>query len=140
MRWEEASGNQLAVEIRNANLTAAEWSGRNLTLRPAEASLFRSEGRPGFDPGTVWRESFRVHLEDARVAGMVSVLPVVLMNGTLQVDTLKIENCIPIGQVWHDRIEVGFLSIKGGEWIIRASRFEIEPLDEPEWIDIWPGA
>lgn len=53
MDWNEASGNHLCVEIRDATLAAVEWVGHDLLLRLAHASLFRSEGRAGYDPGTV---------------------------------------------------------------------------------------
>lgn len=138
MDWLESTGRNLAVEIHDARLESMEWAGDDLTLLLAEASIFRSDGRPGHDAGSVWRQSVAIRFTGASVEGVISSLPIDLGDGTFRSGDAVEQNCISTDRVYEGPIRFWFLAMDGNAWTIVARRAELTRLGEPEWICSWP--
>lgn len=152
MDWSEAEGTNVVVELHDSEVVSMHPEGRTLVIRLSPAWIHRSIGIPGRDEGTVWNQDAVLRLDDALDAGAGREFPPWLVtgsnpkagrsgdydirDGSVSVDGVVIANCIPAPADLSGDIrllfEFGTATIH-----LAASRFRLDLVGEPEFIDVW---
>jgi len=84
------------IEIHDSAVARIDEQQNDIVVDFLAAYLHKSEGRPGYDPGTGWRQEARLVFGDASVCGDFPDLPCVVMDGGLIVGGEQHDNEIPV--------------------------------------------
>ena len=71
-----------------------------------DAYIHRSEGKPGVAPGTGWRQSIRLVMENATISGTVPAGEADVWDGELIIGIQVLSNMIPVSGTDHGPIKL----------------------------------
>jgi hypothetical protein len=84
------------IELHDSAVATIEGQQGETVVHFLPACLHKSEGRPGYDPGTGWVQEARLFFRDASVNGEFPDLPCDVMDGALTIDGERHDNHIPV--------------------------------------------
>jgi hypothetical protein len=84
------------IEIHDSKVSEITNRGGTVIVHFEPAYLHKSEGRPGFDPGTGWVQEACLIFADAATSGDFPELPCDMMDGDLIVGGERHSNLIPV--------------------------------------------
>ena len=86
---------KIAVEIHDSTIVSIAQHVDKIIVE-LDAIVHRSNGRPGIDSGTVWKQSVRLTFSKGKISGNPETVPETLFDGTLTLDQRTYENCFAV--------------------------------------------
>jgi hypothetical protein len=83
------------IELHDSCVAGVTSSEGSVIVQIRPAYLHRSEGRPGFDPGSGWVQDLDLIVSDAVLESSFTEMPRELVHGTLSVGNEVFDNLIP---------------------------------------------
>jgi hypothetical protein len=126
------------IELHDSQLVGIASQGGTVTVHFQPAGLHKSEGRPGFDPGTYWLQEARLIFADASVSGDFPDLPYNVMDGTLVTGSEHYWDTIPVPFEVTHRVELRLKldNIHRVTVVGRGARLEF--VGEPRYLQDFP--
>jgi hypothetical protein len=94
------------LELHDSTVATINGQQGETVVHFLPAYLHKSEGRPGYDPGTGWVQEVRLIFHEASVDGDFPDLPCDVLDGALTIDGLRHDNYIPMPLVSEARAEL----------------------------------
>ena len=88
-----------AIELHDSTLIAVREQDQ-IAVVELSACLHESEGRPGRDHGSVWRQNVQIMIAGANVISNLMSLPDNIVDGLLVLGCEKLENVFPVPQTF----------------------------------------
>jgi hypothetical protein len=128
-----------AVEIHDSRLVGVERVGPDLVLHLAPAYVHRSEGRPGFDPGTGWLVDLDLVILEAVPESLSSEYPVNLADGEFRAGERRWDNLIPLPLDVADAVAFEAITAESEPIAVRGSGARIVVRGEMRYCETYPG-
>lgn len=128
-----------AIELHDSWVVGIIPSGGSLLVRLGPAYLHRSEGHPGFDPGSVWVQDLELVFSEAVLESDFTELPRRLLDGSLSVGNDVLENCIPLPLDVRGVVRFSAVSLEGERLIIQGTRAMAVTVGEACYVEQFPG-
>ena len=122
------------IELHDSKLVAVSWADGVVVVMLSPACVHRSEGRPGVDAGTVWRQSAMFTMTDAVVSAH-GVLPVTVRGGSLQIGTEEHQNIIPAAGVFSASVKLKLDLNDRDHLMVTAGQLLITLTGEAEYLE-----
>lgn len=119
------------IQLPNAEISAIEDSFGRIKVRIGDLRVVKSEGIPGVNESTLWRNAATVEFEEAEIDGDLPALPARVTTGDITLNGITYRDMIalPLDQNGFAELELSFAG--GAKVTISASeRIRIE-LDGP---------
>lgn len=129
-----------AIEIHDSMLAALTVQSGHVVLSFSAAYIHETEGRPGVDAGTGWKQHAVIHVRGEITSGSLNKLPCGLTDGYLDLDGQEFDNEIPIPLSFTGDVELSLTSEFGETVKIRGNHIALGLLHEPESVEKFPGA
>ena len=127
------------IDLRDSKLVAVSWADGVAVVMLGPAFIHRSEGRPGVDAGTVWRQSAMFTLTNALVSAH-ALLPESVRSGSLRIGAELRENIIPAAGVFSAAVELRLDLNDKDHLNVTGDQIMITLTGEPELVENFPGA
>ena len=108
--------------------------GSSLTATP-DAYIHRSEGKPGIDAGTGWRQCIHVHLHSAQFRGEIPNSEAGMGDGELRLDSAAFRNEIPLPCVFEGKVELDVSFFEHASVHIGAKAIRVERIGEATYVE-----
>jgi hypothetical protein len=128
-----------SIEIHDSVIDNVVITNEEAVLPFKRVYVHRSDGRPGWDPGSGWVQEAQLRFRKATVEGKFSELPHDLHDGYLKLDDTLLENTIPIPLDFGGKVELR-IEGWGGVIKVRAHHVGLELFGTAEYIEEFPGA
>ncbi len=128
-----------SIEIHDSVIDNVVITTEEAVLHFKRVYVHRSDGRPGWDPGSGWVQEAQLRFCKATIEGKFSALPHDLNDGSLKLGNTLLENTIPIPLDFNGEVE---LRIEGGGEVVkvRAHHVRLELLGTAEYVEEFRGA
>ena len=127
------------IELHDSTLSDVEINQTNATLTFDRAYVHCSEGTPGLDSGTGWSQQINLILRQVATAKIPDDLPNDISDGYIIVNGNKLVNMIPLPFKVSGKIELMLITQYGKELKIDAELAYTEEIDQPIFIENFPG-
>jgi len=127
-----------AIEIHDSMLTSKNARG-NLLEVCLVAYIHKSEGTPGRDAGTGWRQEAALTFANGTLEGKIAEYPAHLSDGTLVIDGESLKNQIPIPLSRRGNTELMLEIINNDPVVIRGSEVHLELRGAATYVEEFPG-
>ncbi len=130
-----------SIELHDSDIEEIKVNKDEIRVIFGLVILHVSDGRPGIDAGDVYVQKAELLFEgDCDLRGNINEYPVLISDGTLQINELILENEIPVplnrsGKV---RLAISPRDI-GDEITITSDRVLLTLLDKPKYLEAFPG-
>ena len=113
-----------AIELHDSTLIAVREIDQ-IAVVELIACLHESEGQPGREDGTVWRQAVQIMIAGANVISNLMSLPDNIVDGTLVLDGETFENIFPVPQTFDGDccIRLDFANDK--QLVINGKNFQV---------------
>lgn len=125
---------KMAVELNDSMIVSINQHGDTIIVE-LDAIVHRSNGRPGIDSGTVWKQSVRLTFSRGKILGYVECLPETLLDGTLTLDESTFENCFAVPLSHTGRCVAQFELPSDRLIVVEANQFTAETIGAPMYIE-----
>jgi hypothetical protein len=126
------------IELHDSKVQEIRVVEKDLLLIFSEAYIHQTEGRPGFDKGTVWTQSIELNFHKASLDGKVSGIPGSISDGSFEVGHKQVDGItIPFKSKESVRLTVVFQS--GNEIQISGERMDLKETGQAEYVEEFPG-
>jgi len=125
------------VELHDTTVIAIIQNADTVVVR-LSASVHRSDGRPGYDPGSCWSQVVDLTFVRGVVEEQPAELPCTLDDGQL-LGTVEFDGLIPIPADLPSAIRFDARGLYGERLVIRGSGVRIVPLTEAVYVEAFPG-
>lgn len=123
------------LQIPDSTLTSIEThADDSLTLRLEPAMRIKSEGVPGVDASTLWRQSVNLRITEAEMDGEALAAASAITSGEITVNGLTYEGIIPLPLNAPGYVELALTAESGQCWTIRGERIDVELLGVEKYI------
>ena len=126
------------IELHDTRIKRIERANASIVLS-LSACMHESDGRPGWDRGTVWILPARLVIENGEFARPFSSTVLWVTDGHIAVGDLLFDNTIPLPFDEHGTIRL-FLSGAEGELVISGNRAYIEPTGPAIYVEEFSGS
>jgi hypothetical protein len=126
-----------AVELHDSQVVAVELAAGAVTVRLA-AYVHRSEGRPGFDPGSGWSQPVALVFAGGVVEEQPSELPCTLDDGRVSV-LAEFAGLVPVPASVPGAVRFEAVGLYGERLVVRGSGLEVIAVGEGEFVERFPG-
>jgi hypothetical protein len=127
------------IEIHDSKIVGVMPSAGSIVVRMSPAYVHRSEGRPGFDSGSVWVQDIELTISDFELESNLPELPQELDGGSIQLGSQVFENIIPLPLDVRGAIRFSVLALSGESLIIQGSGATVVLLGEPRYVEQFSG-
>lgn len=126
-----------AIEIHDSVLSHISFFQNEAQLHFSALYLHESDGVPGIDAGRGWFQQAILRIQDAKVDGAFTNLPVDLTNGRTRIGQDILENEIPVPLHYKGAFELRLQEMwqEKGVVTFTGSGAELELLGEPEEVE-----
>lgn len=123
------------IELHDSTVATINGQQGETVVHFLPAYLHKSEGRPGYAPGSGWVQEVRLIFRDASVSGDFPDLPCNVMDGALTIDGARHGNHIPVPLVSEAQAELRlvFDSVHAVTVTGRAVRLQFS--GEPKYVE-----
>ncbi|MCB1733588.1 MAG: hypothetical protein H6981_01800 [Gammaproteobacteria bacterium] len=96
------------IELPHAEVTSVEDQFGTVRLRLGDLTLLKSEGIPGVNESTRWRNAATIEFEEAEVEGELPELPARIATGDITLNGMTYRDMIalPLDQTGYASIEL----------------------------------
>jgi hypothetical protein len=129
-----------AIEIHDSELASLAIEVGHIVLSFSSAYIHQTEGRPGIDAGTGWRQHAVIRIRGEVASGALTKLPCGLVEGYLELDGQESDNLIPIPLSFTGDVELALTSEFDEAIKIRGNHIALGLLHEPEFVEKFSGA
>ncbi|MCC7422813.1 MAG: hypothetical protein IT428_21250 [Planctomycetaceae bacterium] len=126
-----------AIEFHDSHITSWRFSGKNLVMS-LRASVQRSTGRPGIDPGTRWVQDVNALIRDASVSRPLPDVPFELSGGSVEFDGRLFANCLDLPFAISSSIRLRLETRDHGTFEVLGRGLRIETNGEPTYVEAFP--
>lgn len=119
------------IELPHAEVTSVEEEFGNIRLRMGDFTLVKSEGIPGVNESTRWRNAATLEFVEAEVEGELPSLPARVLTGDMTLNGMTYRDMIalPLDQTGYASLELKLED--GGQLTITAADHIRLTLDGP---------
>ena len=127
------------IELHDSTVVRITRCSDSFVVHFAPAYVHRSQGRPGFDPGTGWVQDVDLVISEFVVESGFTEMPVDLDGGSLRVGTDVFENLIPIPLDVGAAIQFSAIGKSGESLLIRGNAATVFSVGEARYVEDFPG-
>lgn len=127
------------IELHDSTLKEVNLNQTDAILYFDRAYVHHSEGIPGFDSGTGWSQKINLILKKVAAVNIPDDLPNDISDGHIIVNGEKLDNMIPLPFKASGKIQLFLITQYGNELKINAEYAYCEEVDEPIFIENFPG-
>jgi hypothetical protein len=135
-----APAGHAALEIHASVLVRLDRRGSTLVAMLSPASVHRSDGRPGVDPGTVWSGAAFLRFLGGEADGTIQGLPCELMGGELRHAGGVVPNPIPVPLSLEGAVELHLRDSRGGQVVLLGQGLEISLAGPGTFVEDFPAS
>lgn len=125
------------IELHDTRIERIERADASIILW-LSACMHESDGRPGWDRGTVWSLPARLVIENGVFTRPFSSTVLWVIDGHIDVGDILFDNSIPLPFDEHGTIRL-FLSGAEGELVISGNRACLEPTGPAIYVEEFSG-
>jgi hypothetical protein len=126
-----------AIELHDSEVHGIEADGVSIVLSMT-AYLHQSDGRPGFDRGTVWRLPARLVVENGKFDRPFTSPSLEISDGQISIRARVIDNLLPLPFDENGPIRLDFAGAEG-ELVIWGDRVYIEEAGPAAYLEEFPA-
>ena len=123
------------IEIHDSVLGGIVTREGTVIVHFLRAYLHKSEGRPGFEPGTGWVQEARLIFADASTVGSRPDLPCDVMTGELLVGVERHDNEIPVPLYTTASTELRLVFDSIHAVTVTGRGIRLELIGEPKYVE-----
>lgn len=124
-----------AVEFHDSRVGSIKRLGNLIEVELVPAYVHQTDGEPGRERVTGWKQPVRLILQNASVKGKQPVLPCLLSDGLVRSADGKMKYLLPLPYDEAGNIEIRFQFDSGEEIVLTAMHIELQASGEPEFIE-----
>jgi hypothetical protein len=129
-----------AIEIHDSSLISVATRGDLLELR-MEAYIHTSDGTPDVDAGTGWTQVVLLVFGSGALEGSITKWPLILYDGTLEIDGEASDNMIPIPLDSKGNIQLTLKpSFIDDPIVVRGNHVRLELQGDPIYVETFSGS
>lgn len=126
-----------AVELHDSQVLAVESVGGAVVVRLA-AYVHRSDGRPGFDPGSGWSQAVELVFARGEVEERPAGLPCTLDDGVVS-GAVTFDGLVPLPASVESSVTFEARGLYGERLVVRGARLEVVSVGEASFVESFPG-
>lgn len=126
-----------AIALRNSQVAAVLGPDATLTVLLQPAYLYKSEGQPGLDFGTVWLQDVQLVFREASIDGTLPTLPTRIESGHFTAGSERWQDLIPVSTSTTAACQLRLTFDSPQEITIHAKALHITLLDEPLFLELF---
>jgi hypothetical protein len=128
------------IEFHDSELGQIREEGDACVIELSPAIIHRSEGRVGFDSGTIFLQKFEIVIGKAVIKKRPTEFPVLIMDGVLKVGGLVLSNIVPIKMKEEQTVLIKLVTndLDAG-LVVEGSSIQIYPCGEERFLENFPG-
>jgi hypothetical protein len=123
------------IELHDSTVAELVQKDGTVIVQFMPAYLHKSEGRPGFAPGTGWVQDARLSFVDASVSGGFPDLPCDVIDGELVVGRVRHDNEIPVPLEVTEPTELRLIFDSMHTLTVTGRGVRLELLGEPRYVE-----
>jgi len=128
-----------AIELHDSRVIGITPSDSSVIVRFRPAYVHRSDGRPGFDPGSGWVQDCDLVVSEAVLESNFPVMPWVLDDGWLSFDDEVFENLMPLPLDVRGAVQFSARGLNGERQDILGTRATVSAVGEARYVELFPG-
>ncbi len=129
----------MSIELHDSDIGEIKSNKDEIKVFFPVVILHVSDGRPGVDAGVVYVQKAELLFEgDCNLMGKINEYPVLISDGTLQINELILENEIPVPLNRSGKIRFSISPDIGDEIIITADRVSLKLIGDPKYLEKFP--
>jgi hypothetical protein len=122
------------LELHDSRISHVEWLDGTALIHFSLAYIYKSKGKPGRDPGTLWSQEAQLAMAEASASGPMPSLPDAIAEGFLEVGGIRHQLIpLPFKRKVGARLHLQFEN--GDEIEITGKRPAIELLGTPIFLE-----
>ncbi len=132
--------SNMSIELHDSDIESIKCSSHEIKVF-FSVILHESEGTPGIDSGVVYVQKAELLFQgNCNVVGVIRECPILISDGTLQIDNLCWENEIPVPLNRNGKVKFNIIPRDiGDEIIITSDSVALTLLDKPKYLETFPG-
>jgi hypothetical protein len=134
-----STNSNAAIEFHDSEVGSLCSEGASLSISFAPASIHRSDGAPGRDPGTCWTQGVNLVLLGAHISGVPPQLPCPLFGGTVTLGDQTYDNVLPAPLAYTGDVVVDLVFEDGSAIRATADGLRLELVGDPVFVEEYPG-
>lgn len=128
-----------AIELHDSRVTEVVRAGDAVTVRLAPAYLHRSEGKPGWDRGTGWVQSWELVFSGATVVHPLGELPQELDHGWLWLGDQRFDDLLPLPLDHTGKLRFSGITLGGEQLLVVADSVSAGATDNARYVEDFAG-
>jgi hypothetical protein len=129
----------IIIELHDSWVAGITTSGGSVLVRYYPAYVHCSEGRAGFDPGSVWVQDIDLVVSEAVLESSFTEMPRELDDGSLSVGNEVFENAISFPLDVRGAVRFSVVSRNGERLVIQGTRATVVPVGKGRYVEQFPG-
>jgi len=127
------------LEFHDSSVGQVISIGATVKLVLSSAYLHKSEGRPGFDAGTGWRQAGAIEFGAASVVEVGDIGDGWIIDGSLELASGEVLRGLPVPFDIPGKLKAVFVFLNGNVLAIEAMGVRLVLTGEPRFVEVVPG-